>query len=971
VDAGSMINADAQGYTGSCSNPGNGPGGGINSSGGGSYGGLGGQNTAASLYGSQFQPLDPGSAGAGYRVYTGYCYGGGSGGGAIRLIVSGTLTDNGVISANGGAAASGGGAGGSVYVTANALAGSGSFTANGGTGSFGGGGGRVAVYYTSSTFTGYTASTTTGGMDSSGNPSGGAGTVVFINNSTSGGDLHVYQPFAIYPDATATYNSIAVTNGATLTIGGGANVTLTTGLTVGGNSTVIVQAENNSALVNGHWQGVGATINAANLQVDAGSAISADSQGYTGSCSSPGRGPGGGVNNAASGSYGGVGGYNPATSTYGAQLHPLDLGSAGGGYLSYMGYCYGGASGGGAIRLVVPGTLTNNGVISANGGASGNSTAGSGGSLYVSANTVAGSGTFTANGGDGANSGGGGGRVAVFYRINNGLTASSLSAAGGLSNGGAGTAVLSNTPQYLWLMPTSNIFHDTVTMQWAADAVDLTATTVDVVIAGRDSMTIGTGLLPISRMKWDTTTVADSRYDLQLVYRSASGAIVAQLPRNILVNNSIAWHSGTLQSSQTWTADRVNGVDDDVIIPSGVTLTITPGAIVKVAAGMRIIVQNGGVLNAQGTDAQKVIFTTLEDDSVGGDSNLDGNASMPTPGEWPGIATEGGGQFNTNSDTKILYVLVGESGGVATNQTWPGSQLYHITSDVTIPSGVTLTIQPGAVIKFDPYTSLVVGPGGQLVAQGTVAQPIYFTSIKDDSIAGDTNGDGNATSPAAGDWRWIYVDDQASATLDHVLISYGGGTSSGNWDATGVIRTNGSPTVRISDSIIRQSFYDGILTLGGTLTLTNSVLTGADRAINAQPGSTVHVYSSTIDSNNTGVLVHGGTVDVTNSIVSNQKSGGIVVCCSGVLTSVSYTDVWTSVAGVSNYAGTPDLTGQFGNISADPQFRNAAQGDYRLRDAHRQRCDLGQRRRGSVWRWCRRLCVCYRQCAGRQRKFHR
>ena len=97
---------------------------------------------------------------------------------------------------------------------------------------------------------------------------------------------------------------------------------------------------------------------------------------------------------------------------------------------------------------------------------------------------------------------------------------------------------------------------------------------------------------------------------------------------------------------------------------------------------------------------------------------------------------------------------------LAIYQTWLGSQLYHITSDVTIPSGVVLTIQPGAVIKFDANTSIVLQPGSQLIAAGTVAQPIYFTSIKDDSIAGDTNGDGNATSPAAGNWRWILGERQ-------------------------------------------------------------------------------------------------------------------------------------------------------------------------------------------------------------------
>jgi hypothetical protein len=81
-------------------------------------------------------------------------------GGAIRLIVSGTLRVDGQISADGlnsSGYAGGGGAGGSVWVTTDTLEGGGGITANGGAGSaapFGGGGGRIAVYRTITTFSG-------------------------------------------------------------------------------------------------------------------------------------------------------------------------------------------------------------------------------------------------------------------------------------------------------------------------------------------------------------------------------------------------------------------------------------------------------------------------------------------------------------------------------------------------------------------------------------------------------------------------------------------------------------------------------------------------------------------------------------------------------------------------------------------------------------------------------------------------
>jgi len=70
-------------------------------------------NPVSTTYGSAPAPTDLGSGGGVYNVYTGV------GGGAIRLIVTGTLTNNGIISANAApvTGAGGGGAGGSVYVT--------------------------------------------------------------------------------------------------------------------------------------------------------------------------------------------------------------------------------------------------------------------------------------------------------------------------------------------------------------------------------------------------------------------------------------------------------------------------------------------------------------------------------------------------------------------------------------------------------------------------------------------------------------------------------------------------------------------------------------------------------------------------------------------------------------------------------------------------------------------------------------
>jgi hypothetical protein len=250
-----------------------------------------------------------------------------AGGGAIRLIVSGSLTNNGTITADGmggGGSYRAGASGGSIYVTAGTVAGTGTYTADGNLGySSSGGGGRVAIYYT-----------TNGGFNpalitANPGPVNGAtaGSVYVLENSAN---LYVTTNLSLPADTAASYANLTVTDGALLTLGGGSNVAVSGTVLVTGNSTILVQSKNNTAQIDGLWQGAGGTIHAGTLQVDAGSQISADGQGYV-----TGQGPGGtGASNYSIGaSYGGRG-SGASADRYGSYLAPTDLGSGGGVNLS-------------------------------------------------------------------------------------------------------------------------------------------------------------------------------------------------------------------------------------------------------------------------------------------------------------------------------------------------------------------------------------------------------------------------------------------------------------------------------------------------------------------------------------------------------------------------------------------------------------------------------------------------------------
>ena len=421
VGSGGTLSADGQGFA---SNMGLGAGS-SNSfygAGGGSHGGRGGWSAygrkgGTNLYGSVTAPVAVGSGGG--DDLGNAPPNGGSGGGAIALFsVSGVITVNGTVSANGsGGLASkngGGGSGGSVWLTCNQLAGSGTICADGGAGGSynsgynhpggGGGGGRVKLGYTSSTFNGIVSvAGGTGGVSDGSHPSGQAGfpgTFSFPD----GGNVTVKRSFAL---VAGTYNipTLVVQSNAILSCQG--NIATTGGVTFVSSSVTINQ----------------------------GGALVADAQGFPAM-----TGPGAGVSvtyeGGGGGTYGGLGGCSVGsghggssggTNVYGSVSAPTMLGSGGGidTDVAFTGYPI--TYGGGAVKLQVPsGTITINGTLSANGG-DGNPQnqcgGGSGGSVWIDCQILAGTGLISANGGNGGSwannwangGGGGGGRIRCSY----------------------------------------------------------------------------------------------------------------------------------------------------------------------------------------------------------------------------------------------------------------------------------------------------------------------------------------------------------------------------------------------------------------------------------------------------------------------------------------------------------------------------------------------------------------------------
>ena len=141
---------------------------------------------------------------------------------------------------------------------------------------------------------------------------------------------------------------------------------------------------------------------------------------------------------------------------------------------------------------------------------------------------------------------------------------------------------------------------------------------------------------------------------------------------------------------------------------------------------------------------------------------------------------------------------------------------YNIVGSVTVPTGNTLTIQPGAILKFLSGTKLTIN--GSLNVLGESSQPVIFTSVE--------------VSPAVSDWNGILINTGATnVSLSNVIVQYA---------SNGIYIDKTSSVVNITDSLIQ--LCDIGIYINGT---TNPVLSNNRIVGNAKYG--VHINGNNND----------------------------------------------------------------------------------------------------------------------------
>nr|WP_321358803.1 hypothetical protein [uncultured Draconibacterium sp.] len=127
-----------------------------------------------------------------------------------------------------------------------------------------------------------------------------------------------------------------------------------------------------------------------------------------------------------------------------------------------------------------------------------------------------------------------------------------------------------------------------------------------------------------------------------------------------------------------------------------------------------------------------------------------------------------------DNGTAVLSVVEEEttinvSSNISADVTWEKGKVYVLKSRISVLSGVTLTIEPGVIVKGEAgadanATALIITRGAKIMAEGTAGEPIIFTSVADNIMPGEIVSP-NLEPTLNGLWGGLIVLGKAHVSL--------------------------------------------------------------------------------------------------------------------------------------------------------------------------------------------------------------
>jgi len=187
-----------------------------------------------------------------------------------------------------------------------------------------------------------------------------------------------------------------------------------------------------------------------------------------------------------------------------------------------------------------------------------------------------------------------------------------------------------------------------------------------------------------------------------------------------------------------------------------------------------------------------------------------------------------GGEVTNPTDSNVLGGTLTEDLELA------GNTEYSLESALIVPEGITLTINPGAVLRAatgsDVYVAVL--QGGVINAEGTSSNPIIFTSATATPSAGDwggvillgrapinsvVGGDNTSTSEIGGLPYGGSIANDNSGILRYIRVEYSGGAADASSENNGISLYGVGSGTTIQYVQVYEGADDGVEFFGGTV----------------------------------------------------------------------------------------------------------------------------------------------------------
>ncbi|MFD0932375.1 hypothetical protein ACFQ0R_07155 [Psychroflexus salinarum] len=347
--------------------------------------------------------------------------------------------------------------------------------------------------------------------------------------------------------------------------------------------------------------------------------------------------------------------------------------------------------------------------------------------------------------------------------------------------------------------------------------------------------------------------------------------------------------SGTIEEDQTWTKDNVYILEGKVVVDGGATLTIDAGTVIKGAQGQQtqasaLVIDRDATLNANGTAQEPIIFTTVLDNIVSGET-VSPNLTVNERGLWGGVIILGNApsSFEGDATEELIEGIPADS----------GFGLYG-GNDPTDSSGnieyVSIRHGGANIGEGNEINGLTLGG----VGNGTVINHIEVVANLDDGVEffGGTVNASNLIVWGVGD-DGIDIDQAYSGTVSNSVV----------------IMNN------VSDHGLEIDGPEG--SDSGMYTLENITIFSDDSETNSNSGNREFAqFRSSAMGNNNNILLVGGLETSNFTLQDNQ----------GVADNYNAGDLTFSNIEIVLPAGVTDVATLFTDSSGQTSFQNDATG---------------------------------------------